>query len=96
MAEKAEENAVAIAEAEEEEEEIVASDRESEEGGGGGSSPVKPAAKSPKKKKKVSNAGMQIPEHWPWEEAKKVFLNPEVVKADDMDVSLFTTTDDMG
>lgn len=90
MAEKAKENAAAMAEAEEEEEEIVPSDRESEEGGAEGgpsSSPVKVAAKSPKKKKKVTSSGMQIPEHWPWEEAKKLFLNPDVVKADDMDVS---------
>ncbi|WWC67731.1 flap endonuclease 1 [Kwoniella pini CBS 10737] len=71
------------------------SDRESEEGGGGMmvnsegeempvSSPVK---KSPaKKKKKVTSSGMQIPEHWPWEEAKKVFLAPDVVKGDDLEL----------
>lgn len=79
MAEKAEENAAAIAEAEEE------SDRESEEGVDAGSSPVKP--KSPKKKKKVTSSGMQIPEHWPWEEAKKLFITPDVVKGDDLEVS---------
>ncbi|WRT64984.1 flap endonuclease 1 [Kwoniella shivajii] len=72
------------------------SDRESEEGGGGmmvnsdgeevplQSSPVK---KSPaKKKKKVTSSGMVIPEHWPWEEAKQLFITPDVVKGDNLDL----------
>jgi len=83
MAEKAEENAAAMADAEEE---SVASDRESEEGGGERSSPVM-KTKSPKKKKKVTSAGMQIPEHWPWEEAKKLFIKPDVVKGEELEVS---------
>lgn len=94
MAEKAEENAAvkAAASEDEEDEEIAArSDRESEEGGAGpSSSQVKKEAKSPKKKKKVTSAGMQIPEFWPWEEAKQLFITPDVVKGDDLEVS---TTD---
>ena len=82
MAEKAEENAAAMAEVEEE---SVASDRESEEGGGERSSPAL-KTKSPKKKKKVTSSGMQIPEHWPWEEAKKLFLKPDVVKGEELEV----------
>jgi len=88
-------------EEEEEEEEPILSDRESEEGGGvdhdegDDEKPVQPTSpkkkkvlppKSPKKKK-VTSAGMQIPEYWPWEEAKKLFITPDVVKADDMEVS---------
>lgn len=98
MAEKAEESAHVIEEMDEEE---IHSDRESEEGGGGvqynsegdeiagpSSSPAKKkAAKSPAKKKKVTSSGMQIPEYWPWEEAKKLFEVPDVVKGDDLDVS---------
>lgn len=84
-------------EEEEDEEEIIPSDRESEEGVDRDDNDVKPTspkvkakpkptpAKSPKKKK-VTSSGMQIPEHWPWEEAKKLFLQPEVVKTDDMEV----------
>ncbi|ORX34401.1 PIN domain-like protein [Kockovaella imperatae] len=98
MAEKAHDNAEAIAQQSESEDEPIHSDRESEEGGGGdwgeesggpSSSPMKkkPAApaKSPKKKK-VTSAGMQIPEFWPWEEAKKVFLKPDVVKGEDLEL----------
>lgn len=94
MAEKAEDNAVARQAIEEEEEEDdIPSDRESEEGmnpDDASSSPVKPAKKAPPKspkKKKVTSAGMQIPEHWPWEEAKKLFLKPDVIKGEDLEVS---------
>lgn len=45
-----------------------------------------PSAPSTPKKKKVTSAGMQIPEYWPWEEAKKIFLNPDVVKGKDLEV----------
>lgn len=104
MAEKAEDNAAArqAIEEEAEEEEEIPSDRESEEGmghgngfedeGGPSSSPVKKAkpptpAKSPKKKK-VTSAGMQIPEHWPWEEAKQLFLKPDVIKGEELEVGV--------
>jgi hypothetical protein len=69
------------------EEESVASDRESEEGGGERSSPAL-KTKSPKKKKKVTSSGMQIPEHWPWEEAKKLFIKPDVVKGEELEVGV--------
>lgn len=96
MAEKAGENA-SILEADDE----IPSDRESEEGDGAmmnsegeevAASPKKKTttSKSPKKKK-VTSAGMQIPEYWPWEEAKRLFVEPEVVKGDDLDVSFSTS-----
>ncbi|KAK6903959.1 flap endonuclease 1 [Kwoniella mangroviensis CBS 8507] len=90
MAEKEQENQVIASQHDDDD-----SDRESEEGGGGMmvnsdgeevpvSSPVK---KSPaKKKKKVTSSGMQIPEHWPWEEAKQLFITPDVVKGADLDL----------
>ena len=81
MAEKAEENKAAFAAMREEESE---SDRESEDGAGASSSPAKP--KSPKKKKKITSSGMQIPEFWPWEEAKQLFIKPDVVKGEDLEV----------
>jgi flap endonuclease-1 len=91
MAERAAEVAAAEAEAESE------SEPESEDGGGGmivnsdgeeepapKASPVK---KKPKAKKKMGGGGMQLPEHWPWEEAKKLFVTPDVVKGADLEVS---------
>lgn len=45
---------------------------------------------SPSKPKKVptGKGGMQLPDFWPWEEAKKIFLQPDVQKGDDIEVSL--------
>ncbi|OCF37532.1 flap endonuclease 1 [Kwoniella heveanensis CBS 569] len=91
MAEKEAENKHIVAEADDD------SDRESEEGGGGmmvnsdgEEVPVpqsSPAKKSPaKKKKKVTSAGMVIPEYWPWEEAKQLFITPDVVKGEDLEL----------
>lgn len=41
----------------------------------------------PKKKKKgKGKGGVQIPEYWPWEEAKKIFEKPDVQPADDVQV----------
>lgn len=101
MADKAAE--IAAAEAEESsEDEVIESDAESEEGGGiemiinsdGEEEPAPtPKKASPKKKPakpkktKVSGGGMQIPEHWPWEEAKKLFVTPDVAKGEDLEVS---------
>jgi flap endonuclease-1 len=42
----------------------------------------------PKKKKGKGKGGVVIPEEWPWEEAKKVFLKPDVLPADEVEVSL--------
>lgn len=42
--------------------------------------------KAPIKKKKAIG-GMQLPEYWPWEEAKKLFMKPDVTPADELDVS---------
>ncbi|BEI85969.1 hypothetical protein CcaverHIS002_0602560 [Cutaneotrichosporon cavernicola] len=83
MAEKAAENAVIESESEPESEEggdmIVNSDGEEV--------PASPKKKKSKpKKKKKTGAGMQIPEHWPWEDAKQLFLQPDVIKGDDLDL----------
>lgn len=43
--------------------------------------------KAPIKKKKAIG-GMQLPEYWPWEEAKKLFMNPDVTPADELNVSI--------
>lgn len=90
MDEKAAENAAIESE----------SELESEEGEGedmmvnseGEEVPVSPKKQksTPKKKKKKTSAGMQIPEHWPWEEAKKLFKQPDVVKGDGLDVSVLS------
>ena len=32
---------------------------------------------------------MQIPEEWPWEEAKKLFEKPDVTPAEQLDVSVY-------
>lgn len=32
---------------------------------------------------------MQIPEEWPWEEAKEVFMKPDVTPADEIEVDAF-------
>jgi flap endonuclease-1 len=42
-----------------------------EEGGGGG---------------KKKRGGVQVPEEWPWEEAKKLFLKPDVLPADEVEL----------
>ncbi|WVQ84059.1 flap endonuclease 1 [Cryptococcus sp. DSM 104549] len=93
MAEKAEEQKAIIEEAEADSD---GSDRESEEGGDAtmlnsdGEEVEVPAKakKSPKKKapkkKKLTAGGMQIPEVWPWDEAKELFIHPDVVKGEDL------------
>jgi flap endonuclease-1 len=40
----------------------------------------------PKPKKAKAKGGVQIPEHWPWEEAKKLFEKPDVLPADQVEV----------
>lgn len=40
------------------------------------------AAEEGKKKK----GGIQIPEEWPWEQAKQIFEKPDVTPADQLDV----------
>ena len=36
---------------------------------------------------KKKRGGVSVPEHWPWMEAKKVFEKPDVLPADEVDVS---------
>lgn len=38
---------------------------------------------------KKKRGGLQIPEEWPWEEAKKLFENPDVTPADQVNVSVY-------
>ncbi|TRM60548.1 PIN domain-like protein [Schizophyllum amplum] len=40
----------------------------------------------PKKAKGKGRGGVTIPEDWPWEEAKKLFLTPDVIPADDVEL----------
>ncbi|KAJ9105529.1 Elongation of fatty acids protein 2 [Naganishia friedmannii] len=42
------------------------------------------AKKAPIKKKAIG--GMQLPEHWPWEEAKKLFIKPDVLSGDEVEL----------
>ena len=37
--------------------------------------------------KKKKAGGVQVPEDWPWEKAKGLFLEPEVIPAGEIDVS---------
>ena len=37
---------------------------------------------------KKKRGGIQIPDEWPWEEAKKLFEKPDVTPADQIDVSV--------
>lgn len=69
------------------------SEPESEEGGAmivnsDGEEEPAPKKATPKKKKTVKKGtgGMQIPEYWPWEEAKQLFITPDVVKGDGLEV----------
>ena len=36
--------------------------------------------------KKKKGGGVQVPEDWPWEKAKELFLEPEVIPADEIEV----------
>jgi flap endonuclease-1 len=86
MKEKADEQEAAI-DAQESE-----SEPESEDGGemiidSDGEEVPAPKKEKPKKKKKKKVAGgMHIPEYWPWEEAKKLFITPDVAKGEDLEV----------
>ena len=44
------------------------------------------AAEDGKKKK----GGVQIPDEWPWEEAKRVFEKPDVTPADEIEARSFS------
>ncbi|GHJ84493.1 hypothetical protein NliqN6_0895 [Naganishia liquefaciens] len=50
--------------------------------------------KAPIKKKKAIG-GMQLPEYWPWEEAKKLFLQPDVTPASELELE-WTKCDEEG
>lgn len=43
--------------------------------------------KKPPIKKKKAIGGMQLPEHWPWREAKELFIKPDVLPASEVEVS---------
>lgn len=55
----------------------------------GGKSADDEAETKPKPKRAKAKGGVQIPEHWPWEEAKKLFETPDVLPADQLEVRLF-------
>lgn len=53
----------------------------------GGKKKAEPKPKKAPIKKKKPIGGMQLPEHWPWEEAKKLFISPDVLPGEEVDVS---------
>jgi flap endonuclease-1 len=89
-AEKAAAEAAQSESEEEEEEPAPTSDVERpDESDNEGDEKPKPKPK-PKKKGKgrgKAKGGMQIPEEWPWEDAKKVFMKPDVLPANEVEVS---------
>ncbi|KAF8694143.1 hypothetical protein AX14_002159 [Amanita brunnescens Koide BX004] len=52
----------------------------------GGKTADDEAETKPKPKKARAKGGVQIPEHWPWEDAKKLFENPDVLPADQVEL----------
>jgi flap endonuclease-1 len=66
-------------EAEKEEEKEATSGSDSDEDGEKEKKPPKPKAKGRK-------GGITMPEHWPWEEAKQLFVKPDVIPADEVEV----------
>jgi flap endonuclease-1 len=55
-----------------------------------GEEPVTKKKKASAKKGKKRKGGVMIPDEWPWEEAKKIFVNPEVLPADEVEVSMLS------
>ncbi|KAF8610596.1 PIN domain-like protein [Ceratobasidium sp. AG-I] len=49
--------------------------------------PKKEDEAAPKKPAPVRRGGIQVPEYYPWEEAKKLFLQPDVTPADQVDIN---------
>jgi flap endonuclease-1 len=75
MSEKAEKAAKNAKESEPESE--ADEDAEGEDG------PSKP---NKKKKKAVGTGGVHVPDEWPWEEAKEIFMKPDVLRGSDVEV----------
>jgi flap endonuclease-1 len=46
----------------------------------------KPKPKKKGKGKGKGKGGVAIPEEWPWEQAKKIFMEPDVLPADQVEV----------
>lgn len=87
------EEAIAAAEAEEESadepaatSDVEAPDGDEDEDDEAKEKKEKPKPKPKKKAKGKARGGVQIPEEWPWEEAKKLFLTPDVIPADEVEV----------
>ncbi|KAJ9112267.1 Elongation of fatty acids protein 2 [Naganishia cerealis] len=53
---------------------------------GNGKKKAEPKTKKAPIKKKKAIGGMQLPEYWPWEEAKKLFIKPEVLPGDQVEL----------
>lgn len=86
MAEKEAERAAQ--ESSEEEEEKPAESAEENSDGEDGEEKPKPKPKKKKGKGKKAG-GMSLPEEWPWEAAKALFLTPDVTPADELEVCGF-------
>lgn len=48
----------------------------------------KPKKKAKGKGKGKGKGGVVVPEEWPWEEAKQIFLKPDVLPADEVEVCI--------
>ena len=52
-----------------------------------GKEKAKPTAKGKGKRKGKGKGGVMMPDEWPWEDAKKIFEKPDVLPADEVEVS---------
>ena len=55
---------------------------------------AKSTAKSKGKGKGKGKGGVMMPDEWPWEDAKKIFEKPDVLPADEVEVSTCGSTED--
>jgi hypothetical protein len=59
-----------------------------------GKEKAKSTAKSKGKSKGKGKGGVMMPDEWPWEDAKKIFETPDVLPADEVEVSSCRSTED--
>jgi flap endonuclease-1 len=63
--------------------EVAESSGEEADGGSDGEPASSP---KPKKKKPKGSGGVHVPDEWPWEQAKKVFEEPDVLPNEQIQV----------
>jgi hypothetical protein len=59
-----------------------------------GKEKAKSTAKGKGKSKGKGKGGVMMPDEWPWEDAKKIFETPDVLPADEVEVSPCGSTED--